>query len=212
MIMNEKFRWFVIEDNFLDKEECGSLIKQIDENGIRTHDDTSDDDSDFIHRREVDPTIENDPYYHKKNQWIDYFHEKSLINRVWNLFQVVNNKHYKFQLEKIYHDSTNKDTIYIKKYGPEFTLKFHTDFCFSSYPPKQSLQHPCGSNLKLIMIVYLNDDFEGGETHIMHYKVKPKIGRAVICPSFASHGVDKHWGGNDNRYALNTWAIGNTFV
>ena len=51
MIMNEKFRWFVIEDNFLDKEECGSLIKQIDENGIRTHDDTSDDDSDFIHRR-----------------------------------------------------------------------------------------------------------------------------------------------------------------
>ena len=66
--MNEKFRWFVIEDNFLDKEECGSLIKQIDENGIRTHDDTSDDDSDFIHRREVDPTIENDPYYHKKNQ------------------------------------------------------------------------------------------------------------------------------------------------
>ena len=68
MIMNEKFRWFVIEDNFLDKEECESLIKQIDENGIRTHDDTSDDDSDFTYRREVDPIIENDSYYHKKNQ------------------------------------------------------------------------------------------------------------------------------------------------
>lgn len=60
----------------------------------------------------------------------------------------------------------------------------------------------------LSLLIYLNDDFEGGETSFykFHYQLRPRTGMAVIFPSdhrylHAAEVVRKGW-----RYAIVSWA------
>ena len=62
---------------------------------------------------------------------------------------------------------------------------------------------------KLTVIVFLNDDFEGGDLVIWDSAIKVKKGRIVIFPSFAGHRVRKFTG--KDRFVLATFIKGDYF-
>ena len=60
-------------------------------------------------------------------------------------------------------------------------------------------------------IIFLNDDYEGGEFHFFDGKViEPEAGKLIIHPTFAGHGVKRVTKGN--RYSCVAWGVGDTFV
>jgi hypothetical protein len=66
---------------------------------------------------------------------------------------------------------------------------------------------------KLTILVFLNDDFEGGKFYIQnsHQKTYPeqKKGTVLIFPSFMPHGVEPITKGV--RYSIVTWMVGPYF-
>ena len=62
---------------------------------------------------------------------------------------------------------------------------------------------------KITTIVFLNDDFEGGDLVIWDSPIKVKKGRIVIFPSFAGHRVKKFTG--KDRFVLATFIKGDYF-
>ncbi len=67
-----------------------------------------------------------------------------------------------------------------------------------------ALQH---SNRCLVWIIYLNDDFKGGETEFLYYKkrVQPEKGKLIIWPAGMTHA---HRGGlvlEGNKYIVTGW-------
>jgi len=60
---------------------------------------------------------------------------------------------------------------------------------------------------KMVWMVYLNDDFEGGETEFLYYhkRIKPKTGTLLIWPAGLTHA---HRGGlvlSGNKYVATGW-------
>jgi len=56
-------------------------------------------------------------------------------------------------------------------------------------------------------IVYLNDDYEGGELEFVHFgvKIKPKKGSLVIFPSNYAYAHIAHTVTSGTKYAIVTW-------
>jgi predicted 2-oxoglutarate/Fe(II)-dependent dioxygenase YbiX len=99
---------------------------------------------------------------------------------------------------------------YAQKYGIKEPL-WHEGYSLLKYSQTEEYKaHYDGSTgigRALSCIVYLNDDYEGGELEFVHFgiKIKPKTGMLVIFPSnyaymHASHPVTK-----GTKYALVTW-------
>ena len=78
----------------------------------------------------------------------------------------------------------NQEFLQMLRYEPGGFYRYHTD-----YEPTHCSQ-PIGPRI-LTVFLYLNDDFEGGETRFtnLNLSVTPKRGRAVMWPSVL--GVDK---------------------
>ena len=75
--------------------------------------------------------------------------------------------------------------------------------------PGNELLH--GKTRKLSFVLWLNDDFEGGEFefHESYFRedvVKPSIGTVAIFPSWVMHRVKPVKKGT--RYSMVTWAVG----
>lgn len=76
----------------------------------------------------------------------------------------------------------------------------------NSMPPHRDFQyHPCTS------IVYLNQDYDGGETFIGDVPIIPKIGK-IVCFNGDEiyHGVNKV--SNGTRFTLTTWYTNGKFL
>ena len=63
------------------------------------------------------------------------------------------------------------------------------------------------SSRKMVWMVYLNDDFEGGETEFLYYKrrIKPEKGTLIIWPAGLTHA---HRGGlvlTNTKYIVTGW-------
>tara|TARA_Y100000310_G_C20155353_1_gene566650 strand:+ start:70 stop:504 length:435 start_codon:yes stop_codon:yes gene_type:complete len=115
-----------------------------------------------------------------------------------------------------YHFSKKfRDTI-ILGFRDDDVLK-HIAETFTFYPFKnidnmEIVKWPTGSKMALhrdegdtfSWIIYLNDDFEGGETVIDGIKIQPKIGRLVLFSNgFYEHEVTEITKGT--RYTLIAW-------
>ena len=115
-----------------------------------------------------------------------------------------------------YHFSKKfRDTI-VLSFRDEDILK-HVTETFTFYPFKsidnmEIVKWPTGSKMALhrdegdtfSWIIYLNDDFEGGETVIDGIKIKPKRGRLVLFSNgFYEHEVKEITKGT--RYTLIAW-------
>ena len=62
---------------------------------------------------------------------------------------------------------------------------------------------------KLTSVVFLNDDYWGGQLEIWGDKIESQQGRIVIFPAFAAHKVSQFY--DKDRYTMLTWIQGNTF-
>jgi len=185
MITNKMFRWFVIKDNFLDKQSCEELIKYCNERENKSTE---------LSKKYLGGNQTQDDMDNTKQELFEV-EDKVLINNVWSLFKTTNDIYYKFKIDQLW-----GNTLLVRKYNLGSFTGPHSDFATG---------REIDTLLKLTCIVYLNDDYTGGETEIMTQKIPPKTGRAVIFPSFALHRSMEH---DNNRYMLIGWAIGDTFV
>tara|TARA_X000000368_G_scaffold415675_1_gene407899 strand:- start:1803 stop:2438 length:636 start_codon:yes stop_codon:yes gene_type:complete len=60
---------------------------------------------------------------------------------------------------------------------------------------------------QLVTLLYLNDDFEGGETEFLHQslRIKPQAGKFVIFPAFWTHLHRGNPPMGGNKYILTSW-------
>ena len=195
MITNKMFRWFVIKDNFLDKQTCEELIKYCDGRENKNTELSTDYYVGGTKTQYDDPSLFNKDEMGYTEQELWEVEDKVLINNVWSLFKTSNDIYYKFKIDQLW-----GNTLLVRKYNLGSFTGPHSDFATG---------REIDTLLKLTCIVYLNDDYTGGETEIMTQKIPPKTGRAVIFPSFALHRSMEH---DNNRYMLIGWAIGDTFV
>jgi predicted 2-oxoglutarate/Fe(II)-dependent dioxygenase YbiX len=66
------------------------------------------------------------------------------------------------------------------------------------------------SNRWISAIIYLNDDYEGGELEFVHFgiKMKPKVGSVVVFPSNYPYSHIAHAVTNGTKYAIVTFIAG----
>ena len=109
-----------------------------------------------------------------------------------------NDIHYKFDIDSI----QLQEGKYYKAgvYKEQNTL--HSDFAAG---PGRLVD----TTTKLTSVVFLNDDYWGGELEIWGDKIESQQGRIVIFPAFAAHKVSQFY--DKDRYTMLTWIQGNTF-
>jgi len=81
--------------------------------------------------------------------------------------------------------TTNEFGLEFNQFGNEQLIKYPQGGLFKAHTDT----HRNNSHRAFTIILYLNDDFEGGETDFpnLNYKCEPKIGRALIFPSTELH-------------------------
>ena len=181
---NRDFKWSVIKDNFLSQEECDNLKKHIKS------------------------TCKNYGYIPEGIQWKSILYNKGeetdyqwLVDRAYVNFKIANNLYWKFDIE----DITNSTGLYYPngEHGGDYTL--HSDF--ANGEDETGIN---GTTHKITGIVFLNDDFDGGELEILKGKVESKTGRLVMYPSFAAHRPLKYSGAD--RFVVMFTIEGDCFV
>ena len=107
-------------------------------------------------------------YRTAQNTWL--FEKTDLCNNIKNIIS-----------EKTNWPIENQEQIHIVKYNIGGEYKEHQDF-FHPNTYYYDSQMDRGGQRKYSALIYLNDDFEGGETYFpkINYTVKPEIGKMVI--------------------------------
>ena len=113
-----------------------------------------------------------------------------------------------------------RNTFVLSYDSPKILKKLNHYFNFHNF---EEMNHLQGSNMEIVLwpthswmgphqdagdhlsfIIYLNDDFEGGETIVDGLEIKPKVGRLMIFSNgFYLHEVKKITKGK--RYTLIAW-------
>ena len=187
--LNQNFRWIVEKKNFFSQEECEEMKKYIDENSKRARGHVSDLEGDSINFK-----------WGKKDcvMNISTNERQDILDKFWTTINVANQLYYHYDIKGIYHNR-----IQAHRYDVDDTYNPHSDFHnYNLY-----------SSLKLTSIVFLNDhtEYEGGEFMLFDGTIiEPEVGKLVIHPAFAGHGVAPITKGH--RYSCVCWAVGDTFV
>ena len=126
--------------------------------------------------------------------------DDSLTSKLWSEVQLINNIFYRFNFGGI-------RQIVGLKYDDDIFKEsnIHTDFG-KQYKDTDKLD----TTHKMTCVIFLNDDYDGGELEISNDLIKPKKGSMVLFPSFAPHKVKQFY--NGNRYVLIGVVEGDTFV
>lgn len=96
---------------------------------------------------------------------------------------------------------TYREVISVLKYEPGQEYKWHTD-----QPVERSRSGECDALTRCIsVVVYLNDDFKGGETEMLGRKYRPRKGKALIFPSNWNYPHRACPVEDGTKYALVTW-------
>lgn len=98
---------------------------------------------------------------------------------------------------------SHREGIQVLRYQPGQTYGFHHDQ--ADYPDQKEYFRQWS------VVLYLNDDFEGGGTDFIHTYYKPKAGQALIFPSdwmFSHAGTEVVSG---TKYVAVTWYYCNKF-
>ncbi len=124
--------------------------------------------------------------------------DKELLSKLWNIIKLSNDLVYKFDISGIQNSWGKSYSVDSFKEDEHY----HTDFAAG---PDRLVD----TTTKLTSVVFLNDDYDGGELEIWGDKVESKKGRIVIFPSFAAHKVLQF--SKKDRKMLITFIEGNTF-
>ena len=160
----------VIKDNFLSQDECDKLnyhIKNTREN-----------------LGEIPEGIKWNSILYNRGDDTDY---QWLVDKAWMNFKLANTLHWKFNFDSI----KSVSGLYYPKDEFDGDYTFHSDFANGEDETGMDK-----TTYKLSGILFLNDDFDGGELEILTGKVEPKVGRLVMYPSFAAHRPLKYSGGD----------------
>ena len=184
---NQNFRWWLDRKNFLSKQECGDFIKRIDNDCVKKV-------KDVYYGKDSNPKYKQDPAVCNLN--VAVYDDLEMLNKYWMAVKIANQVHYKYDIGGLHR---NEYTGHRYNVGDWYTP--HADF---HWIDKYSVN-------KLTCVVFLNDDYEGGEFHFFDGKViEPKVGKLIIHPAFAGHGVKPVKKGS--RYSCLAWGVGDTFV
>jgi PKHD-type hydroxylase len=185
---NLSFRWYLERKNFFTEEECKLIKKKIDKDSRR---------KEGHYGSDLDKLSSKDSMpLDVCNLNIAYFIDQKYLNKFWNVIKISNQFTYKFNIQGIF-----KNRYGGHRYDVGDWYTSHSDF------------HPIDeySTVKLTLIVFLNDDYEGGEFQFFDGTIiEPEVGKLVIHPSFGGHQVNPVTKGS--RYSCVCWAVGDTFV
>jgi|TARA_R110000796_G_scaffold96264_1_gene201892 predicted 2-oxoglutarate/Fe(II)-dependent dioxygenase YbiX len=180
---NPKFRWFVERENFFSQEECDDLKKVIDTQSTRQNGYYKDTRDDEEHQSACVINI-------KKTD------DSKLLDKFWMVLKLSNIRYWNYDIQGIY-----RNRVQAHRYDVGDHYLPHADFHWMD-------DH---STTKLTCIIFLNDDYEGGEFKFFdNHIIKPKTGKLVIHPAVAGHEVMPVTKGA--RYSCVAWGVGDTFV
>lgn len=154
---NKHYDVFEIED-FLSSDQCDAIVRKAVEKGVR--------DSTVVDDRGVQVL---DLYMRKSKQtWLQSGDDEAVAR--------VN----KFVSEITGFPESHQEELQVVKYQTSDYYKYH---CDASFHPDviPNMNRGCGPRIYTILI-YLNDDFEGGETEfdVAGIRVTPKKGKAIV--------------------------------
>ena len=167
----KKVNNFIYEiDNFLEPEKCKELIKKYDKELERSYVLTSE-------KYSKDRT--------SNQKWITKSQEYDLNIKVLNLINKFT-KLFNKNLGNV--NLSNCEDFQFAKYEPNQEYKGHYDVCDidkcnSEHKSECKLDYEnMGSYRYMTVIIYLNDDFNEGETYFnkLNTKIKPKTGKALV--------------------------------
>lgn len=96
---------------------------------------------------------------------------------------------------------TYRETLNLLKYEQGEEYGWHIDA-----PAEKDMSGECDAVSRLISVVlYLNDDFKGGETEMLGRKFRPEKGKALIFPSNWNYPHRACPVTEGTKYALVTW-------
>jgi predicted 2-oxoglutarate/Fe(II)-dependent dioxygenase YbiX len=99
---------------------------------------------------------------------------------------------------------------YAKKYGIEENF-YHEGYNLLKYSKNQEYKKHYDGGTKIARsisaVMYLNDDYEGGELEFPHFdvKIKPEAGMLILFPSNYAYAHIAHPVTSGTKYALVTW-------
>ena len=187
--LNQNFKWVVEKSNFFTQEDCDFFIKYIDEQSERKQ---------GHYTGGVNPTWQDEPVMKDEVCMLNISRteEQKYLDKFWTEIQVADQMIYKYNIKGIY-----DNRLQAHRYDIGDWYNQHSDF----HPIKRF------SSVKLTCIVFLNTDYEGGEFTLFDgTKIEKEVGKLIIHPSFAGHGVSPITEGN--RYSCVCWGVGDTFV
>ena len=187
--LNQNFKWVVEKSSFFTQEDCDFFIKYIDEQSERKQ---------GHYTGGVNPTWQDEPVMKDEVCMLNISRteEQKYLDKFWTAIQVADQMIYKYNIKGIY-----DNRLQAHRYDIGDWYNQHSDF----HPIKRF------SSVKLTCIVFLNTDYEGGEFTLFDgTKIEKEVGKLIIHPSFAGHGVSPITEGN--RYSCVCWGVGDTFV
>lgn len=107
---------------------------------------------------------------------------------------------------------------YVKKFGDNFQFFYNEGFNVLKYQTGQEYKaHFDGltpSGRSISPILYLNDDYEGGEIEFVNFgiSIKPKAGMLVIFPANYAYQHIAHPVTSGTKYAIVTWLHDRPFI
>lgn len=175
--------------NFLTNEECDAIIA-LSQEGL--YDST-------VYTEKSD--IVNNEHRQSKQKW--------LYNNDHPVVQMVSDK-----VAKLTNTSKeNQEPLQVVKYGKGGFFRPHYDAADGDSEFRKRLDGDAGPR-QITVLIYLNDDFKGGETEFpnLKYKAKPKKGKAVVFYGTDNDGEiirDSLHGGNPvedgYKWVCNKW-------
>ena len=187
--LNQNFKWVVEKSNFFTQEDCDFFIKYIDEQSERKQ---------GHYTGGVNPTWQDEPVMKDEVCMLNISRtdEQKYLDKFWTAIKIADQMIYKYNIKGIY-----DNRLQAHRYDVGDWYNQHSDF----HPIKRF------SSVKLTCIVFLNTDYEGGEFTLFDgTKIEKEVGKLIIHPSFAGHGVSPITKGN--RYSCVCWGVGDTFV
>ena len=151
--------------------------------------------------KHIDNNIEKDNFtwgnLHKCQNVVT--EDKKLLDKIWKVVNLSNTLTFKFDIENI-QQSFGKKYPLKKRHTDSPTL--HSDFAAGG-------DNVVNTRTKISSVIFLNDDYEGGELQIWNDVVESKQGRIVIFPAFAAHKVLEYY--KKERYTMITFIEGTPF-
>ena len=88
-------------------------------------------------------------------------------------------------------DKDHFEELQVVRYQPGQLYREHWDSCWEDDKCSEFLKR--GGNRYATFLLYLNDDFEGGETYfpLRNIKIKPKKGKAALFFNLDKNNIDK---------------------